>query len=383
MLVKLNEVCDIVPGFAFKGTDFCKSGLPVVKITDINPPNINTLTCSFVDKSKYNIDKLQKFLISKDDYILAMTGATIGKLGKVTSGYAYINQRVAKFVAKGIINSKYLYYVLSTSNFLSFIMNNVDSNSAQPNISASSIGRYQFDSHSLKDQQHIVNILGSIDEKIENNEQKILKLEKFLLNEFSKFSSNISDFEAKKAEEVFNISIGRTPPRQEFLWFEKAKNNNNKKWISIADMGSSNVFIFNTNEYLTNDAITKFNIQLIKPNTVILSFKLTVGRVNITSEEMLSNEAIAHFNTDNKFLLPYTYCYLKSFNYNDLGSTSSIATATNSKSIKNMKFILPNDVDTKHFYSIGNPILKKILSLQKQINKLNELKQLYLKKFFG
>lgn len=230
---------------------------------------------------------------------------------------------------------------------------------------------------------HLVNILGSIDEKIENNEQKILKLEKFLLDEFSKFSSNISDFESKKAEEVFNISIGRTPPRQEFLWFEKAKNNNNKKWISIADMGSSNVFIFNTNEYLTNDAITKFNIPLIKPNTVILSFKLTVGRVNITSEEMLSNEAIAHFNTDNKFLLPYTYCYLKSFNYNDLGSTSSIATATNSKSIKNMNFILPNDDDVKHFYSTGNPILEKILSLQKQINKLTKLKQLYLKKFFG
>ena len=230
---------------------------------------------------------------------------------------------------------------------------------------------------------HLVNILGSIDDKIENNEQKILKLEKFLLDEFSKFSSNISDFESKKAEEVFNISIGRTPPRQEFQWFEEAKNNNNKKWISIADMGSSNVFIFNTNEYLTNDAITKFNIPLIKPNTVILSFKLTVGRVNITSEEMLSNEAIAHFNTDNIFLLPYTYCYLKSFNYNDLGSTSSIATATNSKSIKNMKFILPNDDDVKHFYSIGNPILEKILSLQKQTNKLTELKQLYLKKFFG
>jgi len=230
---------------------------------------------------------------------------------------------------------------------------------------------------------HLVNILGSIDDKIETNEQKILKLEKLMLNEFSNFSSNISDFEIKKAEEVFNISIGRTPPRQEFQWFENTKNNNNKKWISIADMGSSDMFIFNTNECLTNDAIAKFNIPLIKPNTAILSFKLTVGRVNITSEEMLSNEAIAHFNTDNKLLLPYTYCYLKSFNYNDLGSTSSIATATNSKSIKNMKFILPNDVDAKHFYTIGNPILEKILSLQKQINKLNKLKQLYVKKFFG
>jgi type I restriction enzyme S subunit len=272
---------------------------------------------------------------------------------------------------------------MQSDSYFGYIHGIEGGSSTRPNMKINFLLDYMFDVPSFQEQQHIVNILGSIDDKIENNEQKILKLEKLMLNEFSNFSSNISDFEIKKAEEVFNISIGRTPPRQEFQWFENTKNNNNKKWISIADMGSSDMFIFNTNECLTNNAIAKFNIPLIKHNTAILSFKLTVGRVNITSEEMLSNEAIAHFNTDNKLLLPYTYCYLKSFNYNDLGSTSSIATATNSKSIKNMKFILPNDVDVKHFYTIGNPILEKILSLQKQINKLKKLKNIYLKKFFG
>ena len=157
MRVKLNQVCEIVPGFAFKGTDFNNTGFPVVKITDIIPPNVNTLTCSKVDISNYNISKLEKYLISKNDYIIAMTGATIGKLGKVNGGKAYINQRVAKFIANNDINNQYLYYVLSADNFLSFILNNVDSNSAQPNISASSVGRYEFDIHNPQDQVHIVN----------------------------------------------------------------------------------------------------------------------------------------------------------------------------------------------------------------------------------
>ncbi len=229
----------------------------------------------------------------------------------------------------------------------------------------------------------LVNILGSIDEKIENNELKLSSLEQLLMDKFIKFSSEIEEFEIKKAEDVFDISIGRTPPRQEQEWFQNVKTQDNVKWISISDMGNSKAFIFETNEYLTNDAIAYFNIPIIKANTVILSFKLTVGRVNITTENMLSNEAIAHFNTDNDLLLPYTYCYLKHFNYSNLGSTSSIATATNSKSIKNMLFILPKDSDINEYYNFGYPILSKIFSLQRQNNKLNQLKQLYLKKFFN
>lgn len=55
------------------------------------------------------------------------------------------------------VNQTYLYYVLSSNKFYEFIINNIDSNSAQPNISANSIGRYQFKCHEPAEQQHIVN----------------------------------------------------------------------------------------------------------------------------------------------------------------------------------------------------------------------------------
>ena len=154
--LKLIEVCDIVQGYAFKSSDFCSSGANVVKITDINPPNVDTTNCSKINIEKYDLKKLSKFEVHRGDFVIAMTGATVGKLGMVRNGSAYLNQRTAKFCAK-TVNQTYLYYVLSSNKFYEFIINNIDSNSAQPNISANSIGRYQFKCHEPAEQQHIVN----------------------------------------------------------------------------------------------------------------------------------------------------------------------------------------------------------------------------------
>ena len=157
MLVKLSDVCDIIPGFALKSQDFNEDGFPVIKITDICPPSVDTDNCSHIDLSNYNVTKLIKYLVKRDDIVIAMTGATIGKIGRVLSGNTYINQRVAKFVATNGISQKYLYYVLSSDKFYKHIQNNIDSSSAQPNISGTSIGRYVFNIHNTQTQSHIVN----------------------------------------------------------------------------------------------------------------------------------------------------------------------------------------------------------------------------------
>ena len=224
-----------------------------------------------------------------------------------------------------------------------------------------------------------INILGSIDEKIENNEKIINELDSLLINNYKKFSEN-DNYKIVRMDEVFDITIGRTPPRKEQKWF--TANNNGIKWISIADMGNCSQYIFNTSEELTREAIKQFNVQIVQPNTLLLSFKLTVGRIAITTEKMATNEAIAHFNTNNKFILPYLYCYMKNYNFQTLGNTSSIANATNSKTVKAMKFLLPSDSDLQSFYNQSNLILNKIFKCELINIKLNELKQLYLKKFF-
>ena len=81
-------------------------------------------------------------------------------------------------------------------------------------------------------------------------------------------------WEYKPADELFDIGIGKTPPRKETEWF--STNPDDMQWISIKDMGNSGVFITESSEFLTNQAVDKFNIRKIPENTVLLSFKLTI-----------------------------------------------------------------------------------------------------------
>ena len=137
-------------------------------------------------------------------------------------------------------------------------------------------------------------------------------------------------------------------------------NPNDVTWVSISDMGNCGLYISNSSEQLTLDAVQKHNVKIVPDNTVILSFKLTVGRVAITNGEMTTNEAIAHFKTEKKEINEYLYCYLKSFNYQTMGSTSSIATAVNSKIIKGMPFAVPTNEEIDEFHFIAAPMFEKI-----------------------
>jgi type I restriction enzyme S subunit len=108
-----------------------------------------------------------------------------------------------------------------------------------------------------------------------------------------------------------------------------------------------------------------------------LSFKLTVGLVTIASEDMTTNEAIAHFN-HGKICNSYTYFYLRNFDYNTLGSTSSIGTAINSKIVKIIPFLKPNIKILNDFDSIVQPILNSINIINNQNQRLRESRDILL-----
>ena len=171
-IVKLSDVCDLIPGFAFKSSEFGEHKVKAVKIGDIQPPYVNFESMTGVDISKYSVSRLAKYEIFKGDFVLAMTGATIGKIGRyIADTGAYINQRVLKFKPHDEVNSVFIYYVVSSTSFQKYILNNVDSETAQPNISAGSVGKYEFELPSLEEQNRIANILASIDNKIQLNRQ--------------------------------------------------------------------------------------------------------------------------------------------------------------------------------------------------------------------
>jgi len=235
---------------------------------------------------------------------------------------------------------------------------------------------------SKEEQIRISSILSTIDDKIEENERinknlfaQVMALYKHF------FTESVAEHISCRADEYFDITIGKTPPRKEREWF--STNQKDECWVSISDMGNCGLYISNTSERLTHDAIRRFNIVIVPDNTVLLSFKLTVGRLAITDGEMVTNEAIAHFKTDKAYINPYLFCYLKSFNFQSLGSTSSIATAVNSKIIKAIPFVIPEAGELQQFNEVALPAFAAIKANQAENRSLSELRDSLLPKLMS
>lgn len=108
-----------------------------------------------------------------------------------------------------------------------------------------------------------------------------------------------------KLGEIFNLQMGKTPDRHS----PKFWNEGTEPWISIADLTKCNKYIENTAEKITATAVDESGIKIIPKNTVIMSFKLSIGKVAITPKEIYSNEAIMSFIDKGVLKIEPVYLY--------------------------------------------------------------------------
>lgn len=132
--VKLNEVCIFENGYAFASSDYKTEGTPLIRISNIRNSGID-LSDAVCVQGEYP----ERFIVHKGDLLIAMSGATTGKMGIYnTNKKAYLNQRVGKIsiIDENILLSGYRNYFLrnQTEKIL-----NLAYGAAQPNISAKQI----------------------------------------------------------------------------------------------------------------------------------------------------------------------------------------------------------------------------------------------------
>ena len=107
-----------------------------------------------------------------------------------------------------------------------------------------------------------------------------------------------------KLKQAFNLQMGKTPARNRPDYW-----NGENKWISIADIGNTGKFLVKTKESITEAGIEGSGIKVVPQGTVIMSFKLSIGKTAITSEDMYTNEAIMAFIDNGKFAVDTDYLY--------------------------------------------------------------------------
>jgi len=315
-----------------------------------------------------------------------------GKIAKVKGlekGVGFGSTEFFVFRAKeNISDPDFIYYLSKTDLVRQPAIKSMVGASGRQRADKGVVEQIKVPNIPLPTQRKIANILSAYDDLIENNLKRIKLLEE---KAFLRYKSEFDFYKpsnkenkipkgwlVKRADEVFRINIGKTPPREQSEWFNDDESK--VKWVSIKDINNSTVFAFDTSETVTEMAVAKFNMNIAKSNTVILSFKLTVGKVAITTEDMATNEAIAHFNIDNESVIcsEYIYFYLKNFPYDSLGSTSSIGTAINSKVVKAMPILLPAKEVMRDFKNDVSGDFLLIQNLLKQNTKLREARDILL-----
>jgi type I restriction enzyme S subunit len=176
---KLEDVCGFQNGFAFKSSTFKPSGTPVIRISNIQDGRIDAENRLVFFEPKDYRENLDRYRIVEGDLLIAMSGATTGKLGFNTeSTVFYLNQRVGKFEPGKNLNKRFLYHFLSTKVDENL---RISAGAAQPNLSTEQIKGFVLPLPLIDDQARIVDALETLSEETQRlahlYERKLAALE--------------------------------------------------------------------------------------------------------------------------------------------------------------------------------------------------------------
>jgi len=382
---KLSDVCELVAGFAFKSKDFGGYNNKVIKIANITPPYVQMDNLSGVDISKYDKSKLNKFKVTVGDYVLAMTGATIGKLGRILCDEAYINQRVLSFSPQNSIDKKFLYYVLSQNKFNKYILNYTDSDTAQPNISANTIGKYKFYLPELKTQRKIARVLGAIDDKIELNNSINKNLEQQAMAIFKEKVINTCNYEKNGC--IGDYVTVKSGFAFKGTWWQDS----GIKVIKIKTIDNDTIN-FKDCSYVSEDKVQYAEDFTVQGGDILIAMTgATIGKFAViprVKETLLVNQRVGKFFLGNNPIekLPFLYCTLKEQDIiseiinRGQGSAQPNISGTD---IMTTPCYIPQNNTINEFNSVCKPMFEKIINNKYENERLTQLRDTLLPKLMN
>ena len=274
---KLGEVCNFQNGFAFKSALFKENGEAILRITNISNGVINEedLKYFLLDDYKENLDN---YIVSKNDIVIAMSGATTGKIGiNNTSKKFYLNQRVGKFIPNIVkLNNRFLYHFLLSKSLE--ILKISSGSGAQPNLSTENIKNLVIPVPPLEIQEEIAKILDnytkSVEELKENLNEELIARK----NQYSWYRDYLLKFENKikimKLGDIVKVYDGthQTPNYK----------TDGVSFISVENINN----IYNTEKYISEEDYEKNYKIKPKIDDIFMTRIGTIGKCAIVTEDI-------------------------------------------------------------------------------------------------
>lgn len=253
-------------------------------------------------------------------------------------------------------------------------------------ISKSNLSEYKFLAPSKEEQEKIASFFSLIDDKISLQSEKVEALKDYKKGMMQKIFSrelrfkddegrDYPEWEVTTIEKVADLEKGFTPDtKNEKNWIGDIP------WLSIADMKQGK-YISDVSKHISDEALG--NKKLVPKGTLIMSFKLTLGRLGIINREMMTNEAICHFYWRNKSInTEYMYYYLSTVNIESFGCRAAKGITLNNDSLNSIVVKLPVIEEQNKIADILMKIDRKVEKEQEKLDSLNEYKKGLLQQMF-
>lgn len=281
------------------------------------------------------------------------------------SGKYNVGQTTLHFKSNSnIIITKYIYYYLL---FNLSLLEQHYKGANQKSIVESDLFKIKIPIPSIEHQEEIVKYLDFICEKtIKTSSNKILELKQlneYCLNNQKIFGDNV----IKTLGEVCSFSIGGTPSRSKNEYYE----NGNNLWVSVRELKGD--YIYDTKEKITDLGVKNSSVKLFEKDTILFSFKLSIGKTAIVGNPLYTNEAIAGILSKDINVLnnKYLYHYLTINDFSNLGSGMLGKGSLNKKTLEQIKIMIPSIEQQEEIvkYCEYNNSLIKNLELEIENNK--------------
>lgn len=184
-----------------------------------------------------------------------------------------------------------------------------------------------------------------------------------------------------RLDEIFDLQMGKTPSRSNADYWTDGQYD----WISIADLGTYKKYVEDTKEKISASAVQESGIKSVPANTVIMSFKLSLGKTAITQEPVYTNEAIMAFIPTGKYtVLPDYFYYLLSAKDWTKGTNRAVMGATlNKATLGAVSVTVPPLNEQRKIVMILDKVSDLLAKHHQQLDKLDELVKSRFIEMFG
>lgn len=374
---RLGEVGSFSKGGGISKLELSEEGLPCIRYGEIYTTH-DYIIKEFKSFISEDVSKLSK-RIYKGDILFAGSGETLEDIGKAV---AFIGEEEAFSGGDIIIFSPTKDEVQSES--LAYMLDSycVRKQRARLGVGTQIVHIYAKDLKTilipvppLSEQKTIAKVLSTWDEAIEKNQQLIDQKElrkKALMQQLLTGKKRLKGFSGewkhKTLGDVAVLKVGKTPSRSNEAYWNSPNPQN--VWISISDM--KNVVLIKSKEYLSNLALEECKINKVQKGTLLMSFKLTLGKMAWAGCDLFTNEAIVAIYPQKTKVTDKLLFYIlpQAVEKSDAGQAVKGKTL-NQEHLQNLAFKIPKLAEQK---AIAEILLKAEAEIELEKQKLEQLK---------